>query len=707
MNKILLILVGGTICTSLNKEGNLSVSDQAGVLLTSKFLQSDSLYAGRVSFDVTENLHLLSENMTIGNWNRILAVYGKYTGAKEYDGVVIAHGTDTLAYSAALLSMVLSDTNVPVMLVSANENLQSSTTNGNDNFRCAVECICHGITPNVYVPYRNISDGRMLLHLASRLRQCENYSEDFNSVGEVDITGLTETNYKRYFARLAAQFPPEKRKAWCNLSAQIELQNAVLLLNPYVGIDYDAYCYEKYKAVLHGTYHSGTACAEELSGEQNTAMAEELSGERNAAMTEKLSGERNSNRKSLMRQYGNESVLWMLDCCLGAERPVDVYFSPAQMKFGTYETVSFICNHEVKGRRAEFLYGTTNEMAYAKLVLAYSMFDTKEERKAFLSTEYNFELVTEGDGAGSVGSVGEIGENGEKSKNSEKNKNGEQGKSGKNKSREQGKKGLFVGLCTKDILFYAKDFPAHNQKDKTEDFATYIGGPATNAAITYAALGGDATLATCVGSSEESRRMVAELEGMGIHVLNFCEADVLPNTASIVVSPDGKRSVLSGQHPFTVDRDFDVDEYDFMLFDCNQQEISLDLLERAQASVVLDAGSFKSNIEKFLERADIIIASEDFRDNEGRDLLHMDCGATNKAITRGEKTILCPDGEVPVEPVEAVDTLGAGDIFHGAFCYGYFEKGMEFKEALRFASRIAGESVRYRGPKAWQEAYLK
>ncbi len=684
MNKILLILVGGTICTSLNKEGNLSVSDQAGVLLTSKFLQSDSPYAGRVSFDVTENLHLLSENMTIGNWNRILAVYGKYTGAKEYEGVVIAHGTDTLAYSAALLSMVLSDTNVPVMLVSANENLQSSTTNGNDNFRCAVECICRGIAPNVYVPYRNISDGRMLLHLASRLRQCENYSEDFNSVGEVDITGLTETNYKRYFARLAAQFPPEKRKAWCNPSAQIELQNAVLLLNPYVGIDYDAYCYEKYKAVLHGTYHSGTACAEEISAEQNTAMAEELSGERN------------SNRKSLMRQYGNESVLWMLDCCLGAHHPVDVYFSPAQMKFGTYETVSFICNHEVKGRRAEFLYGTTNEMAYAKLVLAYSMFDTKEERKAFLSTEYNFELVTEGGGARSVGSVGETGENGEKSKNS-----------GKNKSREQGKKGLFVGLCTKDILFYAKDFPAHNQKDKTDDFATYIGGPATNAAITYAALGGDATLATCVGSSEESRRMVAELEGMGIHVLNFCEADVLPNTASIVVSPDGKRSVLSGQHPFTVDRDFDVDEYDFMLFDCNQQEISLDLLERAQASVVLDAGSFKSNIEKFLERADIIIASEDFRDNEGRDLLHMDCNATNKAITRGEKTILCPDGEVPVEPVEAVDTLGAGDIFHGAFCYGYFEKGMEFKEALRFASKIAGESVKYRGPKAWQEAYLK
>lgn len=50
-------------------------------------------------------------------------------------------------------------------------------------------------------------------------------------------------------------------------------------------------------------------------------------------------------------------------------------------------------------------------------------------------------------------------------------------------------KGLFVGLCTKDILYYTDDIPAHNHKSKTEDFATYIGGPAANAAITYAALG--------------------------------------------------------------------------------------------------------------------------------------------------------------------------------------------------------------------------
>lgn len=286
------------------------------------------------------------------------------------------------------------------------------------------------------------------------------------------------------------------------------------------------------------------------------------------------------------------------------------------------------------------------------------------------------------------------------------------------------KKGLFVGLCTKDILYYTDELPAHNHKAKTEDFAVYIGGPAANAAITYAALGGDATLATCLGDSMESRAMIEELKGYGVKVLNYSEYDTLPNTACIVVSSDGKRTILSGQHRFSVNREYDLSDYDFALFDCNQQEISLDILEGLDAAegkeaarkpIVLDAGSFKPNIEKFLERADIVIASEDFADASGNNIFAQNCDATHKAMTRGEKPILylgtemerkvpllLPEKtEIPVEQVTAVDTLGAGDIFHGAFCYGYFEKGQTCEEALCFAGKVASESVKYRGPREW------
>ena len=47
----------------------------------------------------------------------------------------------------------------------------------------------------------------------------------------------------------------------------------------------------------------------------------------------------------------------------------------------------------VNGKKANFLYGYTYEMAYAKLVMAYSVFEKEEDRKAFLENEYNFELV--------------------------------------------------------------------------------------------------------------------------------------------------------------------------------------------------------------------------------------------------------------------------------------------------------------------------
>ena len=100
--------------------------------------------------------------------------------------------------------------------------------------------------------------------------------------------------------------------------------------------------------------------------------------------------------------------------------------------------------------------------------------------------------------------------------------------------------------------------------------------------------------------------MIEELKRYGVKVLNYSEYDAVPNTACIVVSSDGKRTILSGQHKFDVNRAYDLSDYDFVLFDCNQQEISLDVLDALDVlesaekkTVVLDAGSYKPNIGKF------------------------------------------------------------------------------------------------------------
>lgn len=288
------------------------------------------------------------------------------------------------------------------------------------------------------------------------------------------------------------------------------------------------------------------------------------------------------------------------------------------------------------------------------------------------------------------------------------------------------KKAVFIGLTGIDYVYYLDAFPEENSKCKTGEYAKYVGGPAANAAITYAALGGDATLITAYGNSAESRTITEELESYGVKVINLAVDDKLPGISTICITGEGKRTIFSGQNQYqNIDlseeslSDIHLSEFDLALFDCNQQDISLPLLEKVNCEIVLDAGSFKPNVEKYLERASIVISSEQFKDADGRDIFTMPYDNIKlRAMTRGEKSIRTCKGEIDIESVACVDSLAAGDIFHGAFCYAYLEKydGHEandasrreqaFEKALRFAAKVASESVKYKGPRAWIEIIL-
>lgn len=337
MKRILVLLVGGTVCCAPNAKGDLAVSDRAGALLKVDFLQSDSPFAREVQIDETENLHILSETMTVAKWNVIRRTLESYLEKATYDGVIIAHGTDTLGFSAALFAQLYAATDIPLIFVAAHRPLTDDTSNGHANFRAAVECICRDIPPNVYVTYQNPSDGRMYLHLASRLRQCEGYSDDFHSVGARDIT-------EGYVAPIEA---PRGDRRFTG-----ELRDCVLMIDPYVGVNYAAYDYGRFAAVLHGAYHAGTAMAEE-------------------------------------GEYGAQSILYMMDRC--AECGVDTYLAPAQARSGTYETVGVIAAHG----DMRFLHGFTRETTYAKLLIAYSFFEDDAARMDYLLTEQNLERILE------------------------------------------------------------------------------------------------------------------------------------------------------------------------------------------------------------------------------------------------------------------------------------------------------------------------
>jgi sugar/nucleoside kinase (ribokinase family) len=126
-------------------------------------------------------------------------------------------------------------------------------------------------------------------------------------------------------------------------------------------------------------------------------------------------------------------------------------------------------------------------------------------------------------------------------------------------------------------------------------------------------------------------------------------------------------------------------------------------------AICLDGGSWRPETEALLPLVSIAICSESFQPPGTRTIeetLHYLAarGVSRAAVTRGQSPILGCDGgrrfSIPIEPLGAVDTLAAGDILHGAFCW-YLLRSEKFEESLRAAASIATLSVRFFGAREW------
>lgn len=243
MKKILTVFTGGTICCASDESKRYLNPALAKRALLANFAESNSPYAkiaGGLFEDseFPEGKKTLSENMTAEKLD-FIAEHVLSFNPNDFAGIIILHGTDTLAFSASVLSRILGVMNLPVMLVSGNHPPMDKKSNANANFRKAVELIMGRINPGVYVPYRN-SDGEMHLHHGEKIMQCGNFSEDFFS--EPVLGTPKRTNLKKIRP----------------------IPDNVLVIYPYTGLNYSRFDLSHIKAVIHGTYHSGTVCTDKL-----------------------------------------------------------------------------------------------------------------------------------------------------------------------------------------------------------------------------------------------------------------------------------------------------------------------------------------------------------------------------------------------------------------------------------------------------------
>ena len=294
----------------------------------------------------------------------------------------------------------------------------------------------------------------------------------------------------------------------------------------------------------------------------------------------------------------------------------------------------------------------------------------------------------------------------------------------KNPSRRR-PTGLFIGLATVDLTYPVDEIPGRNAKISVVSQHIAAGGPATNAAVTFAFLGGRSTLVTAVGAHPLGNVIRRDLLQCSVvlHDVGRRRQEPPPVSSIMVLNRTGERTVVSANaaafSPLRAQLNPRwLNGVSVVQVDGHYMTLCIAGARTARARgipVVLESGSWKDGMAELLPFIDIAICSDDYRPpgcHDENDVLEFLAarGIRRVAITRGAAAIRFADNHerstIAVGKIRPVDTLGAGDIFHGAFCY-YACLGQDFREALAAAARVATFSCRYLGTRTWIETFQR
>ncbi len=392
--KILLVHTGGTIGTAQgeNREQSSDTVNKAKKYLISAFENSRSAYADDVEIvdaKFPEHETTLSESMTLEKLGEIvLWVRDRICVGEEYSGVVVLHGTDTLAYTASLFAFVFASIKVPMFLVSGNRPPRDPASNATANFISAIELICEGIAPNVYVTYRN-SDGKMRLFLASSIMQCANFSEDLLSASSHKVFELEDGRLRRMFVLCHQYSQARACEPLTDIMKLERFSDRVLLIRPYTGLDYSVYrhCFEassghSYRGVVHGTYHSGTVAWQGLVLAKEAKKCRENNDPEKAKKYQDMSDN---------EAHSVQSVYHLASIC--SKFKIPLYIAPCVLGGDQYETMPAVNKFFEDSKQTAALLNMTTEAAYAKLVVALTFGMNDEQIARYMKTPINNEFI--------------------------------------------------------------------------------------------------------------------------------------------------------------------------------------------------------------------------------------------------------------------------------------------------------------------------
>jgi L-asparaginase len=208
---ILVIGLGGTIGSVKGKD---SITLDKNNLKILDYCKRDD-----VEFKGVSPFSILSENMNIAKWRELISYLDDINFAK-YDGVIILHGSDTLAYTSALIGNTFADEKI--ILVASDKPIEDKNSNAIDNFNNAVDVIVNSKITSPLVSY--------------------------NGIFRAD--SITSADIHDTFLSLHTTLEP--------INSKVIYDKNILIVNPYVNIDYNNYNLDKVDCVLIGMYHSAT-----------------------------------------------------------------------------------------------------------------------------------------------------------------------------------------------------------------------------------------------------------------------------------------------------------------------------------------------------------------------------------------------------------------------------------------------------------------
>lgn len=276
-----------------------------------------------------------------------------------------------------------------------------------------------------------------------------------------------------------------------------------------------------------------------------------------------------------------------------------------------------------------------------------------------------------------------------------------------------------VGQSAYDITIPLEEPLVENRKYRISSRHECGGGPAFNAACLCAMWGAPVQLISRIGEDPYGKALkeILRLEGAGMDFLIPDRGMKTPYSIIIAGKENGSRTLFNfpgirGE----VDYPIPPEHPKVILTDGHEDQISLKLMHAFPDAVsVIDAGTFRDCTFAVAKEVDYLVCSEDFaRQYTGKQADLSDWKACEEifrevekinqkhaVITLGARGLLYreEDGSLahlPACQVQAVDSTGAGDIFHGAFAYGLY-RGYSMRKNLEQCSAAAALSVQKLG----------